>query len=120
VFVALAGLLAAGVLLSGSGPKQGNLNAQVFAGTDINNVVGLAAEQSVTMGTTAVLTRTDLASAISGDRANPAGRLAHLTVRSLRAGRVTFSIDTPWQKNVCAWVPVSFSGPIFDWPVHFC
>jgi hypothetical protein len=120
VFLALAAPPAMGVILWGAGPKLGSPNAQVVAETDIDNVEEVALEPSVTIGQPAVLTRAELPSAISGDRAGPAGQLAHVTTRSLENGRVNFSIDTPWRNNMYAWVPVTSSGPNFAWLAHSC
>jgi hypothetical protein len=120
VLVTLVIALIVAAALSGSKPDRGNVNAQVFAGADINNVVILAMQRAVSLGPPAVLTRSDLTAAISEDRASATGRLAQLTLRSMAGGRATFSLDTPWQKKVCAWVPVSFWGQVYAWPVHFC
>lgn len=106
--------------LIGSHPATGNVNAQRYAAADVENVVAYAVDAAVTNGHSVVLTRQGLTSAIAEDRLSATGASTHVVIVSIRRGRAVLSLDTPWQRDLCVWVPLRFPGPASDWPVNFC
>ncbi len=120
VLCALLLTLGVAAALSGSHRATGNVNAQRYAAADIENVVWYAVVATVNSGHPAVLTGPRLRSAIDQDRQSATGASTHMVIVSIHQGRAVLSLDTPWQRHVCAWVPVRFAGPVNDWPVKFC
>jgi hypothetical protein len=94
-----------------------NNNAAIgYATNTVQAVAGGASAFSLAHAGSGRLTKVYLSQAIADVPAN----VQPIVLRAVSATRATFTVSTPQEKNMCAWVPLSYNGPSNRWPVHFC